>query len=384
LLDVSAVTDAQPERTARWPKSFSEVGMTVLDEAVADAAWSPDGRRLAYAKRDALDRYIKIWTARVDGTDQRCLTCAPPAPARHCGGVTWHPSGQFLVFSAENEDVRSRKADMLAEPGIGLNTNLWAISLDGDRAWPLTHDVTSIENPRGAIHPQFSPDGSQIVWAGPVARNAVRKGQEWGEWALFLADFAIEDGTPVLRNIRSLQPGDQHSFYEAHDWSPDGRFVLFSGNLAPGQSVNGLDIYELDLATGVPTRLTRTDTEWDEHAHYSGDGRSVYWASAHGLSVRFRSVTGLNWMRDIKTELWVMKRDGSDKRRVTWFNEPGRRDCDWFQQNVYNTKRVFVTDSAINADTSRAAVTLAYQDHEGQVSSVLVIVEIDRRRPSWQ
>jgi hypothetical protein len=69
---------------------------------------------------------------------------------------------------------------------------------------------------------------------------------------------------------------------------------------------------------------------------------------------------------------------------VTWFNEAGRRDYEWFRQNVYPTKRVVVSDSAINPESTRAAITLEYEGRQGQMSSVLILLEIDRRRPDWQ
>ena len=365
------------------PKSFPDLGITLLDDGVAGAAYSRDGRWLAYPKRDPLDLYMKIWSGWPDGTRRRCLTCDPPAPAKHCGGIAWHPSGDYIVFSAENDDVRTRKADRLAEPGIGLNTNLWAMTPDGSRAWPLTRDETNDEDPRGAIHPVFSPDGTRLVWAGPVARNKVRAGFEWGEWALFFADFDVRAGTPALRNIASIQPGDQHSFYEAHDWSPDGRHVLFSGNLVAGQPVNGMDLYEYEVATGGIRRLTST-ADWDEDARYGADGESIYWMSSRGLNVRFRSVIGLDWMQDLRSEYWVMMRDGGSPRRVTWFNQSGRRDYEWFRQNVSATRRVVVSDSSLNPDSTRAAVTLSYEGRQSQTASVLILLELDRRRPDWQ
>ncbi len=384
VLGLAAAQTSVPSQAAQQAsKPIPEVGIRMLDESVGDAAWSLDGRTLAYSKRDTLDFYMKLWTAGADGSGRQCLTCDPPAPAKHCGDAAWHPSGEFLVFSAENEDVRSRKADLLAEPGVGLNTNLWVMTADGTRVWRLTRDETSDDNPRGAVHPQFSPDGARLVWAGPVNRTDERPGYEWGEWALFLGDFETTGGTPTLTNVRAFQPGDYHGYYESHDWSPDGRAILCGGQLVPDQPVTGLDIFEYEIATGETRRLTQSRFDWDSHAKYGADGRSIYWLSSRTLDVRFRSVLGLDWMRDLASEVWVMKRDGRDPRRVTWFNQSGRRDAEWFRQSVSPAKRVYGTDLALSADRSTAALTLAYESQTGQTRSALVLLDLDRRRPDW-
>jgi hypothetical protein len=177
---------AQDQADQPGVKTYPEIGVTLLDESVADVAWSRDGRWLAYPKRDALDLYMKIWASRPDGTLRRCLTCDPPPPAKHCGGVTWHPSGDYMVFSAENDDVRTRKADRLAEPGVGLNTNLWAMTADGSRAWPLTHDATDDEDPRGSST-RCSRRTARASSGRAPSRYRMRKGFEWGEGRYFSA-----------------------------------------------------------------------------------------------------------------------------------------------------------------------------------------------------
>jgi hypothetical protein len=95
-------------------------------------------------------------------------------------------------------------------------------------------------------------------------------------------------------------------------------------------------------------------------------------------------VIGLDWMQDLRSEYWVMMRDGGSPRRVTWFNQSGRRDYEWFRQNVSATRRVVVSDPSLNPDTSKAAVTLSYEGRQGQTASVLILLELDRRRPDWQ
>jgi hypothetical protein len=367
-------------QSATYPRVFPDNGITLIDEWVADVDLSRDGKLLAYPRRDPRDWYMDIWVAGVSGKGRRCLTCDLTAPAKHRGNVAWHPSGQYLAFSAENDDVRTRKGDRLAEPGTGLNTNLWVMSADGAKAWRLTDYETDYASPKGVVHPHFSPDGKRLGWSGPIDSAKVSAGYEWGEWAVFLADFEVQAGVPTLKNVRTLQPGPQRSYYQLDDWSADGRRLLVSANPRAGQPVSGLDIYELDIASGSFRALTHTPGEWDQFAHYSPGGRQVLWSTSRGLNVRFHSVEGVNWRREIKTELWMMNRDGTGVRRLTFFNEPGWRDHAWFQGKVSDADGVYAADNAFLADPSHVAVVLAYETKQGQFGGVLAVVDLERQR----
>lgn len=363
-----------------YPAWYPDVAITLVDEWVSDLDVPRDGKSIAYSRHDPRDWYMDIWTAGNSGRDRRCRTCDLTEPAKHRGGAGWHPSGRYLAFSAENDDVRTRKGDRLAEPEVGLNTNLWVMSIEAGKAWRLTDYATDYANPKGVIFPHFAPDGKRLAWSGPVDYAKTGAGREWGEWAIYVADFDVQSGVPSIRNIRTLQPGDQHGYYQLDDWSSDGRRLLLSANPNPGQPVTGLDICELDLVTGALRNLTRTPGDWDQFGHYSPDGRHVIWASSRGLTERFRSVEGVNWRRDVRTELWMMNRDGSGPRRLTFLNEAGWRDHAWFRAQVAGTPGVYVADNAFLGDSSHVAAVLAYDTPQGLFGGVLAVLDLDRRR----
>lgn len=399
-LTIVAALGAAPASQPRFPRVYRDVGITLLDEWVTDVDLSADGTRLAYARRDPRDWYLDIWTLRPSGREKTCITCELPAPTKHRGAPAWHPDGEWLLFSAENDDVRTRKADRMAEPATALNTNLWAVAANGAKALALTAFATDYKDPRGVLAPIVAPDGKQIAWAGPMEADAAEevadkpvktspegveqapaKGYEWGRWGVFLADQEIVDGVPVVRNVRMLAPSRQDAFYQVDDWSQDGRRLLLTASAARGQGLASLDIYEYDLAADRLRPLTQT-ADWDHHAHYSADGRQVVWASSRGLNVTFRSVEGLNWRRDVRTELWVMNRDGSEPRRLTFFNERGHRDQAWFRSRVFRTPRVFVSDNVCLLDGTRAAAVLGYEASAGQLGGVLAVLDLNRAAPA--
>ena len=52
---------------------------------------------------------------------------------------------------------------------------------------------------------------------------------------------------------------------------------------------------------------------WDEHAHYSPDGKKIIWMSNKGYNIA----------KGLKAEFWLMDADGSNPKQLTFFNQPG-------------------------------------------------------------
>jgi len=312
------------------------------------------------------DGYYDVFIMNPDGSGEITLTHnRPGCPQKHNGNPAWHPSGKYIVFTAMNDDAGGQLAKKMGIPGTGINCNLWLMKSDGSKFWKLTNFPTGYKNAKGVIHPQFSPDGKKLFWTERIGNN---KNTNWGEWALKTADFSLESGEPVLRNTRKYQPGSNRSFYESHGFSPDGRKVIFSGNLVKGQKESGLDIYEMDLQTGKIMRLTKSLNDWDEHAHYSPDGKKIAWMSGMGFNTVFHSIKGHAWKKYIKTDLWIMDSDGKNQERITFFNQPGH--------SHYMGGRTVVSDSAWSPDSKKIAALVAYVKNSGQHGAKIVLIEL--------
>jgi Tol biopolymer transport system component len=206
---------------------------------------------------------------------------------------------------------------------------------NGRRFWQLT---TVTPRVGGVLHPQFSPAGDKLLWSERVSTKGPLG--SWGEWALRVADFRITANGVRIENERLLQPGVQQRMYESHGFSPDGEQILFSGNLDRGQDETGADIYLFNLRTNKLTNLTQTLTEWDEHAHFSPDGRTILWMSSKDLP---------HWRKagEVLTDYWLMNADGSNKRRITYFNTQGHDE--------YTAGGLSAADAAWSPDGTRIA-----------------------------
>ncbi|MFC1586711.1 TolB family protein [Planctomycetota bacterium] len=335
----------------------------VIKDYAKSLDWSHQNNKILSAAKGR-DGYYDVFVIDPDGMNEKNLTAnSAGCPQRHNGNPCWHPSGKFVIFTAQNEDAKSAALKKPGRPGTGYNCNLYLMTANGGKFWQLTDHQTREFNPLAVIHPQFSPDGKKLLWAERLARA---RGSAWGEWALKLADFSFKNSRPCLANITTYQPGGQDFFYESHHFSKDGGKILFSGNLLKGQPENGMDIYEMDLTTRCVKRLTHTFNDWDEHAHYSPDNKKISWMSSAGIDINWVSIVGDSWRKYIATDLWIMNRDGSGKQRLTHFNEPGHPE-------YLNGARIIVSDSTWSPDGKQLAVTVAYIAGKAKGAKIVLV-----------
>ena len=309
---ITAVVDGsldQGRRPNAPPDSEgSTIRVTTLTENGGRLDWSERLNLIAFDRLDG-DRF-NIYTMRPDGSDVKCLTCdrRRGSPAKSVGNPAWHPSGDYIVFQAQNDYKGLGKiTDYFANPGAGVNNDVWVMDRDGRRFWRLTNTP-----PRtgGVLHPQFSRDGRRLFWAERVDAKGLS-----GTWSLRLADFVPGDNVRI-ENEKTFQPGAAARIYESHGFSPDDE-LLFSGNPGPGFG----NIYLFNPRTNALKDLTPTPEDWDEHAHFSPDGRKIVWMTSRGIPGKVRA-------ERLRTDYWIMDPDGSNKRRLTYFNEPGHPESE--------------------------------------------------------
>jgi TolB protein len=188
-----------------------------------EPAWSPDGRRIAFAsKRDGT---LDVFVMNADGTDARRLT-STSADDSH---PTWSPDGRQLAFAR------------------GDQGDIWVMGADGSDAHPITHSGAA------EIEPAWSPDGR---WIAYVLKPQGATTQElWlvrpdGSGARQLTSLGVASDTPA--------------------WAPDSKRIAFSSR--PGQAQS--EIYEIGLTRKLPERLTTSTDDAFEPA-WSPDGKSI-------------------------------------------------------------------------------------------------------------
>lgn len=338
--------------------------LTPLADGGTSVEWAPVSNRILY-DRHGVSQFYHVYSISPEGFRLRCVTLSKDRGAArlHNGTPSWHPSGDYIVFAAQNAGTTAYRQSL---PGIGMNSNIWFGDIDGRRFWQLTSIASTRANQRGAAYPRFSADGSKLSWSGNTGEtggNGI-----WGKRALHMADFRFDGTRPALENVQTLRPGEQQDFYENYGFSPDGGTLLFAGNLGRAQAVTGMDIYALDWRDQTLRNLTDSPNSWDQHAAYSPDGAKIVWMSSAGQAIPYFGAGGVQWQRFLRSELWIMNADGSAPKQLTFFNTPGAAE--------HFGRRCFVGNSAWSPDGNRLAITLHYETRNFDVETKIVLIDL--------
>jgi Tol biopolymer transport system component len=227
------------------------------ETAIGEAAWSPDGSRLALVAGPARHVHARagdgdLYVVNSDGSDLQQLTSHA-----NSSSPTWSPNGRRLAF------VRNQGAELVAMRVDGSGARVIA-SAKHYYQWP-----------------SWSADGKWIAFQSRPDRGSSEQ----------VATFIVK---PDGRDIRQLTPGTSSEGFPA--WSPHGSTIALSAaerlwvmeadgsdprqithcrlpcvaDFAPTWSPNGehiaflrqeagggaVRLYRLDLATSRVTRLT--------------------------------------------------------------------------------------------------------------------------------
>ncbi len=190
-----------------------------------DPAWSPDGRRIAFASTRGGGGNLDIYVMNHDGTGQVRLTDAP-APDQD---PAWAADGQSVFFTSERSGrgeifrvwLDSRKVDRVTSgwaraimPATSRDGRYLAFAsqlLIGFRVQVLdlqTGVQRTVGSASGACRPAFSPDSQELAY---VVLDSEPSGLE----------ATTEEGRRTL-----LADQRMWSYYPAY--SPDGRHIAFS------------------------------------------------------------------------------------------------------------------------------------------------------------
>jgi len=201
--------DSQSEKITGEPATVFRASMQISDPEV-----SPDGQWIAFRPTG---RQEDLFLIRADGSSLRQLMDDPYKDR----GPTWSPDGKIIAFYSN----RSGRYD------------IWTIRPDGSGLTQVTKGLGA-----GVWYARWSPDGSTLATADGKNTYLVHLGA----------------GAPPAETIPL--PGEG-IWFEARDWSPDGRAL--SGSLeTQGGEERGIATYALASHRYEVLRETGKDPVW--------------------------------------------------------------------------------------------------------------------------
>ena len=154
----------------------------IIQEKGVRPRFSPNSKYFVFDRKNN-DGYYDLYVSDLSG---KIITNVTENRAgihqRNNGNGVYHPSKNYIVFISEENDHFLDNAKYLADPGVGLFSNLYATDLSGNKFWKLT-DITIKKAladgipATATVNPHFLENGT-LVW---TERYAEGGNLNWGK-----------------------------------------------------------------------------------------------------------------------------------------------------------------------------------------------------------
>jgi dipeptidyl aminopeptidase/acylaminoacyl peptidase len=310
--------------------------------AVAEARWSPDGKRVAYTTKG------QLWIAEVSGANAKQLTSLDQGAS----GPVWAPTGDRIAFTssvypdcdtdacnaarAKAEDTAKVKAH-IADELMYRHWNAWTpasrshlfvVGPDGSGLRDLTPHVQYDIPPGpfgGSEGYAFSPDGRELAYTAKDQGRA-------DAWSTDLNLYVVKlDGGSPMVITASNRGADQNPVY-----SPDGKTILYGSQATPGYESDRVRLMAYDRASGTSRELLpRWDRNADSYA-YSPDGNTIYIQTVDASHTKFYRIARVRTQWSSRPEQLVGAADNNalsisgDGHSFAWLQDATNRPAEVF------------------------------------------------------
>jgi len=289
-------------------KPHKLVSMTGTSDMIDTPSWSHDGRELRFTLIDAKTGANSLWEVSSNGTNVRAMLAGWHDPPDECCGK-WTSDGKYFVFQSRGQ--------------------IWALAESRGlfrKATTKPFQLTS--SPMDLAAPLPSRDGKKLFVVGRSRRGElVRWDSNFHRFEPFLSGESAQDVSfskdgqwvayatyPEGTIWRSRVDGSQRlqlSFPPLYGmlprWSPDGKQIVFY-DFSPGKPAR---IYLTSAESSNPQELMAGDLKQDADPNWSPDGTKILFGglffgatAIHVLDIKTRQVATLPASEGLFSPRW--------------------------------------------------------------------------------
>jgi dipeptidyl aminopeptidase/acylaminoacyl peptidase len=322
-------------------------------------AVAPDARSVAYLQRETNwkeNEFVwQLWRVDVGSGKAVQLTRGK----KSVGSAAWSPDGRWLAFVTEREanviePFAAVEKDLAAkedgksgasEPSKPAAKQIWIIAPDGGEAWPLTKSETDVDEFR------WTKDGKSIVFtaAEPANKASKARKERYSAYDVVEKDYEQHQLWRVDADaaIKALQPqaakqltSDPTLSIKSFAISPESDRIAFSAGHNPLLAfMQDEDIYLMDLpraaasSSGTVSKIVALPGP-DRAPMFSLDGKQIAFVTSLGQPKFFYANTHIALV-DIGTVLKKPATSAADVRDLTQSFDEDPDALDWVPGGLY-------------------------------------------------
>jgi Tol biopolymer transport system component len=322
--------------------------------------WCKTNNKIVLDKMNG--RTIDIYSINPDGTDTLNLTKEMDSIVisgelvekwQQKGHPAWHPNGKYIVFQVNNRHASNppKMTDWLL---LGGNFDLWVMNSDGSNKTKLTNNNAGY----GVLHPVFSRDGKKLMWGEKYSSES--EAGNFGSWYIVVGNFVVDENNNFsVTDTFRIQPFGP-IWYEANDFSADGKGIYFSSNYQTHKKSSAIFYYDFESKTANP--IESSEKQWNEMCRLNPVNEKEYGF----ISSRFYKWSpGWGWM-GLRSDLFLNK--NGKEQRITFSNQGEKK-------NKLSDLHYLVMDYCWSPD-GKSLLVLQYGFKIGKFESKLLMIKL--------